>query len=173
MKPVCKLLMMLSLIACLLVGCAAQGGKTTAAQDSAAGSGDAEQENAGQQVVAVEELLKADTAWRFEPEEGSSEPSVVRELYLNSDGTFRYRSGDPFSEFSYWTEGKWKLENETITFQFHETDEEGNQLDQLDLHLAKYKVSAAADSLTLTLEGSAGFIDDTEGEAVVYQAYSN
>ena len=94
--------------------------------------------------------------------------ATVRELLLRQDGSFGYREGEPFSEYSNWAAGNWisTAESGKIRLEYRPTGELGEPLG--DETWAVYRVSQDDRRYVMTLEEGDGLGRDQAGWTVSY-----
>lgn len=87
---------------------------------------------------------------------------TVRELDFGMDGEFHYREGDPNSEFSHWTWGKWWIgEDRSFRCALCETSESGNRFSPW--RSVSFGCTYQNGELVLTQQSETGFADDAPG----------
>ena len=87
---------------------------------------------------------------------------TVRELDFGMDGEFHYREGDPNSEFSHWTWGKWWIgEDRSFRCALCETSESGNRFSPW--RSVSFRCTYQNGELVLTQQSETGFAEDAPG----------
>ncbi len=87
---------------------------------------------------------------------------TVRELDFGMDGEFHYREGDPNSEFSHWTWGKWWIgEDRSFRCALCETSESGNRFSPW--RSVSFSCTYQNGELVLTQQSETGFAEDAPG----------
>ena len=87
---------------------------------------------------------------------------TVRELDFGMDGEFHYREGDPNSEFSNWTWGKWWIgEDRSFRCALCETSESGNRFSPW--RSVSFSCTYQNGELVLTQQSETGFAEDAPG----------
>ena len=87
---------------------------------------------------------------------------TVRELDFGTDGEFHYREGDPNSEFSHWTWGKWWIgEDRSFRCALCETSESGNRFSPW--RSVSFSCTYQNGELVLTQQSETGFAEDAPG----------
>lgn len=180
MKPQLKLLCVIAVLACFLVGCRSltdpaptrvtvvtvEVTETMPKEVFPPVEGAKDPVPAG--ASALEKILAGDTVWLSKQVGPEEEGSLVRELTVHADGTYTIRTGDPDSEYSYWARGEWYLDGDQLTIQIRETDEEGNPVEGKKPYMSTYIAAVQDDILTLTQEDEIGLPCDRKGVAVDY-----
>ena len=99
-------------------------------------------------------------SWRITTGAGDGTKFVL-EVYLNEDGSARYRAGYPYSEYMMDAKGTWTAENDTVTLDLYDTMEGF-------AFVGTYKWAMETNGLALTHTSGDALLYGTEGTTIVF-----
>lgn len=99
-------------------------------------------------------------SWRITTGAGDGTKFVL-EVYINPDGSARYKAGPPYSEFMVDAKGTWTAQDDTITLDLYDTIEGFSWR-------GTYKWAMDGNALALTHTDGDAFLYGTEGTTIVF-----
>ncbi len=112
------------------------------------------------QVEAVPQTPQYCGSWRITTGAGDGTKFVL-EVYINPDGSARYKAGPPYSEFMVDAKGNWTAQDDTITLDLYDTIEGFSWC-------GTYKWAMDGNGLALTHASGDAFLYGTEGTTIVF-----
>ncbi len=99
-------------------------------------------------------------SWRITTGAGDGTKFVL-ELYINADGSARYKAGPPYSEFMLDAKGTWTAQDDTITLDLYDTIEGFSWC-------GTFKWAMETNGLALTHTNGDAFLYGTEGTTIIF-----